>query len=273
VKELNQYDERIVASGFDAVAARYGEVVFLRRAAEFLVDSISCADPTQALDVATGPGTAAVLLAQRLPSSWVTGIDISSDMIAMARERTESIALKNVSFTTGSATALPFEADRFDLVICSNAIYYMPDFAQAVGEWTRVLRPGGRLAFSTFGTGMLEPMSSLFDAAIRAHGILVPQPTPLYRLTSPDKCRSLLEDAGLDCVRIQSRQLGYWISDVEDWWTTMMSTGFRLLVASLDDEQRKAFEREHKRLVADHVVERGLWVDVPAIVAMGTSPS
>jgi ubiquinone/menaquinone biosynthesis C-methylase UbiE len=273
VKELNQYDQQIVAPGFDAVAARYGEVVFLRRAAAFLVDSIPRAALTQALDVATGPGTAAVLLAQRLPGPWVTGIDISSNMIAIARARAESMALKNVSFTTGSATALPFEAERFDLVICSNAIYYMPDFAQAVGEWSRVLRPGGRLAFSTFGTGMLEPMSSLFDSGIRTHGILVPKPTPLYRLTSPDECRRLLEDAGLDHVRIQERQLGYWISDVEAWWTTMMSTGFRLLVASLDDEQRKAFEREHKQLVAEHIVERGLWMDVPVIVATGTWPS
>jgi arsenite methyltransferase len=273
MRELDQYDEAVVAGAFDTVAARYGEVAFLRRAAEMLADTVGPPPPeARVLDVATGPGTAALIVAARAPDARVVGLDVAPDMVARASARALAEGLANTRFVVGSALAPPFEAGSFDLVLCASAIYYMPDLVAAVRAWREVLAPGGRLAFSTFADGALEPMSSLFDARVRAAGIAVPQPTPLYRLTSPDACSQLLEAAGLTEVRVARRQLGYFAPDVDHWWQVVMSTGFRLLVEALDRPGREAFEQAHREEVARHQTDRGLWVNVPVIVAHGRVP-
>jgi hypothetical protein len=147
----------------------------------------------------------------------------------------------------------------------------MADFHGALREWARVLRPGGQLSFSTYGVGVLEPMSSLFDSRIRSHGIAVPQPTPLYRLNRAEACQELLHSVGLMDATTQESQLGYWVPDEDAWWRMLMSTGFQALVAMLPAGERQEFEREHKREVKPHVTTRGLWIDVPVIVARGST--
>lgn len=272
MQQLDQYDERFVEGGFDAVAARYGEVPFLRGAAALLVEAVVQRPLTRALDIATGPGTSALLLASKAPGCDVVGIDVAPGMVAQAMQRSEQIGLSNAHFQVASALSLPFDSESFDAVFCSSAIYYMADFDAAVREWQRTLRPGGVLAFSTFGAGVLEPMASLFDARVRAHGIVVPQPTPLYRLNQVDACQQLLERAGLIEVATREQQVGYWVRDEEIWWRTLMSTGFQALVAALNPGERQEFERAHKSEVREHVTERGLWINAPVVVACGRRP-
>jgi SAM-dependent methyltransferase len=202
----------------------------------------------------------------------VVGLDIAPDMVARAAARATAEGIENARFVVGSALAPPFAACSFDLVVCSSAIYYMPDLLAAVRAWTGVLSPGGTLAFSTFADGALEPMSGLFDARVAASGTAVPQPTPLYRLTTAEACSQLLEAAGLTEVRVARRQLGYFAPDVDHWWQIVMSTGFRLLVEALDRPGREAFERAHRDEVARHRTDRGLWINVPVLVAHGRLP-
>lgn len=270
MRQVDQYDERFVERGFDAVAESYGEVSFLRRAAESLVDAVGSRPLARVLDVATGPGTAALLMARKMSECEVVGIDIAPGMVAAATDRAQRLRLSNARFEVASALSLPFEDGRFDAVVCSSAIYYMADFENALREWSRVLHARGVLAFSTFGAGVLEPMSGLFDARIRAQGIVVPRPTPLYRLNHAQACRDLLRSVGLTDVTVREQQLGYWIRSEEDWWNIVMNTGFQALVAKLEPEERDDFERAHKAEVRAHATERGLWVDVPVLVACGT---
>jgi ubiquinone/menaquinone biosynthesis C-methylase UbiE len=269
MRQIDQYDESFVEESFDAVAVDYGEVLFLRRAAEALVE-IACRRPlTRVLDVATGPGTSALMVASSAQDCLVTGIDVAPGMVEAATRRARHLGLTRVDFQVASALALPFEDGSFDAVLCSSAIYYMADFDSALREWMRVLRPGGQLGFSTYGVGVLEPMSSLFDGRIRSHGIAVPQPTPLYRLNQAAVCRDLLQSVGLVDVTTRERQLGYWVPDEGAWWRIVMSTGFQALVAMLPARERQEFEREHKHEVNPYVTARGLWIDVPVIVASG----
>lgn len=272
LQHIDQYDEAFVERGFDAVAAEYGEVLFLRRAAEALIDVVCHRPLKRLLDVATGPGTSALLAAGKRPDCEVTGIDVAPAMVAAATRRAGLLGLSQARFQVASALSLPFERGSFDAVCCSNAIYYMPDFASALREWSRVLRPGGLLAFSTYGVGVLEPMSRLFDARMRAHGVVVPQPTPLYRLNQTSTCEELLHRVGLSDVTAHERQLGYWVRDEDAWWRMLMCTGFQALVAMLDPSARQDFEHAHKAEVKAHVSARGLWIDVPVIVASGRVP-
>lgn len=76
----------------------------------------------------------------------LTGIDISDSMIAIAKENCKAgVAEGKVHLQTGSATALPFDPARFDVVVCSGLVEYLSDDEGWTGEVKKVLKPGGIL--------------------------------------------------------------------------------------------------------------------------------
>ncbi len=93
-------------------------------------------DPERALDIGTGLGDGALLIAREFPHARVRGIDISEEMIRRAQNRIGLDPEGRVAFKVADAAKLPFEDESFDLVAQLN----MPPF---FAELARVLRPGG----------------------------------------------------------------------------------------------------------------------------------
>jgi SAM-dependent methyltransferase len=92
--------------------------------------------PERALDIGTGLGDGALLIAREFPQARVRGIDISEEMVRAAQARIGLDPEGRVAFKVGDASALPYDDDSFDLVVQLN----MPPF---FAEIARVLRPGG----------------------------------------------------------------------------------------------------------------------------------
>lgn len=106
--------------------------------------------PGVAVDAGCGTGRHAAHLASL--GHAVIGVDASPEMLLLARERVPA-----ADFRTGDLRALPVEDDVADLVVCALALSHLPDL-DAVGELTRVLKPGGTLVLSNphpFATGVL----------------------------------------------------------------------------------------------------------------------
>lgn len=101
----------------------------------------------QVLDVACGTGVVALTAARR--GAKVTGIDLTPELIARAKENAALTRL-DVAFREGDAEALPFEDARFDVVLSQFGHMFAPRPEVAVREMLRVLKPGGTLAFSTW---------------------------------------------------------------------------------------------------------------------------
>jgi len=99
----------------------------------------------RALDIGTGTGQFAVYLARG--GFDVTGIDISAAMIAEARRYAADQRLQ-INFMTGDAESLDFADRTFDVVVSRNLLWTLPRPYQALMEWRRVLKPGGRLMLS-----------------------------------------------------------------------------------------------------------------------------
>jgi ubiquinone/menaquinone biosynthesis C-methylase UbiE len=93
-------------------------------------------EPERALDLGTGLGDGALLIAREFPHARVRGVDISEEMIRRAKDRIGLDPEGRVAFKVADAAELPFEEDSFDLVAQLN----MPPF---FAEMARVLRPGG----------------------------------------------------------------------------------------------------------------------------------
>ncbi|WP_159943353.1 MULTISPECIES: class I SAM-dependent methyltransferase [unclassified Nocardiopsis] len=138
------------AYGTDAVALLLGEsyhpggLALTRR----LADSLAPAPGARVLDVASGPGTTARLLAAEY-GARVDGVDLGPATVATARAVTERAGLADrVRFHEGDAERLPFAAGTFDALVCECALCTFPDKEAAAAEFARVLRPGGRVGIT-----------------------------------------------------------------------------------------------------------------------------
>lgn len=98
--------------------------------------------PERALDVGTGTGEAALLLAREFPRASVRGVDLAPEMIRAAESKVGLDPEGRIAFRVGDAAALPWPGESFDLVAQLN----MPVF---FAEVSRVLRPGGHVVVAS----------------------------------------------------------------------------------------------------------------------------
>lgn len=95
------------------------------------------------LDVATAAGHTALALAPH--AAHVTGVDLTPEMLEVARKQAAQKSITNVTFAEADAERLPFADGHFDVVTCRIAAHHFPDVAAFCAEAARVLKPGGRL--------------------------------------------------------------------------------------------------------------------------------
>jgi ubiquinone/menaquinone biosynthesis C-methylase UbiE len=111
------------------------------------------------LDVASGPGTTALLLAEEF-GVQVDGVDLGETSVARARAAATERGLSGpVHFQVGDAERIPFGDATFDAVVCECAFCTFPAKSVAAAEFARVLRPGGRVGLTdvTLDPGRLDP--------------------------------------------------------------------------------------------------------------------
>jgi ubiquinone/menaquinone biosynthesis C-methylase UbiE len=125
-------------------------------------------EPERALDIGTGTGAAALLLAREFPQARVRGVDLAEGMIEQAKKRIGLDPEGRVAFRVADASALPWPEESFDLVTMLNT----PPF---FSEIARVLRPGGHAVIAaSFGpaTPFYTP-ESVLRRGFRRHGLEV----------------------------------------------------------------------------------------------------
>ncbi|MSO85455.1 MAG: metalloregulator ArsR/SmtB family transcription factor [Rhodospirillales bacterium] len=108
------------------------------------------------LDIGTGTGRVLELLGPL--SSRCEGIDLSHDMLTLARATLDRAGLAQGSVRHGDIHGLPYGHDSFDVAVIHQVLHFLADPARAVAEAARVLRPGGRLAIADFAPHVVEEL-------------------------------------------------------------------------------------------------------------------
>jgi arsenite methyltransferase len=123
-----------------------------------LVASLGCGNPTAlidirdgetVLDLGSGGGIDVFLSARRVgPSGKVYGLDMTDEMLELARDNQRKAGVQNVEFLKGDIEAIPLPSNSVDVVISNCVINLAPDKSQVLAEAFRVLKPGGRFGVS-----------------------------------------------------------------------------------------------------------------------------
>lgn len=99
------------------------------------------------LDVGTGKGRFAIAFALS-GAKWVTGLDLSQEMLNIGAERAEAVGHKDITFELGDAENLRYQDESFDIVCCMQTFEFLPNPEEALREFVRVCKRGGVLVVS-----------------------------------------------------------------------------------------------------------------------------
>lgn len=175
------------------------------------------------MDACCGTGASALPAAQLVGvSGRVIGVDLAEPALALALARTKarSRSLRNVDFQAVDVENTGLPSGSFDAVVCVFGVFFLPDMAGAVAEMWRLVRPGGVLAITVWGSGWLEPATTGFWAAVEVERPdLVGGFRPWTRVTDPDALSELLRDGGAISATVEAEPGVHPLADPADWWT------------------------------------------------------
>ena len=203
------------------------------RVAARLVDLATPAKGEEVLDVGTGTGLVAHLVAPRVHPGQVIGIDLSENMLSIARARGADPAARkgrNLQFVGMAAEHLVFRPSTFDLVTMGEALAYFADPATALDEAGRVLRAGGRLAVSVQRRSLNTRAQDLFFQGLgplaRRHYLSLPRySSERARFGEPDVLPRLLDAAGFETVKMTEMVTGGRTGTAREWTELMAGAG------------------------------------------------
>jgi SAM-dependent methyltransferase len=199
------------------------------------------------LDLGAGTGAVALMAAPLVaPGGQVIGIDISAEMLALARRRAAEAKFSNISIQEGRAEAIPAEDGAFDAVLSSLVLMYALDRAAAAREIARVLRPGGRFVAAAWA-GPERCDIVLFQ---QIAGRFAPPPAPGVgpgALADPAPFLAQLADAGI-AAGVETETLGFEFADFASAWEVLAG----VTAANLPPERQQE---------AQAAVQAAMWPD------------
>ena len=127
--------------------------------------------------------------------------------------------------------------------------------------------------FTAFGTRAFQPMMERLLTRLEHFSVVSAgdeTAVAAKRLTEPNCCRELLNQAGLGQIEVATEQLGYHVKDETLWWDVLWNSGMRGRLEKISVSEREPFRAAHLAEVRPLLTDKGLWLDVETHFASGT---
>jgi ubiquinone/menaquinone biosynthesis C-methylase UbiE len=260
-KAAGQYD-----LGFGAVTSQ---------AVDSLLHAVAARSGVRLLDIACGPGYVAASAA-RLGCS-VVGIDFSSEMIALAKEMLQH-ANPDIEFREGDAENLELPGSSFDAVVMNFGMLHLALPDKAIAEAFRVLRPGGRYAFTVWDA---PPKTAGFEIvldAVRTHGnmnVSLPDGPPFFRFSDPFESARSLKEVGFENIKTVVVPQVWKLKAGADLFRTMRRAAVRTaaLLNMQSPEALAKIEKEISERAEQYRTQGGIELPMPAMLTSAARPA
>jgi ubiquinone/menaquinone biosynthesis C-methylase UbiE len=263
-------------SGWQRVADKYDSTfaTSTRQFIPFLLDAAEVGERMSILDVGCGPGYVSAAAAGR--GATPIGLDFSGEMVAIARQK-----FPGIKFHEGDAQNLPFADSTFDCVLASFALLHLTDPERGCAEACRVLKPGGRFAFTTWARKEENLFLQLVDDAVRAHADLevgLPPGPPYYLFEGEEEFRNALERAGFEraTMKFNRRTIDWQVPTARFVFDAELNAGVRMggLLAKQTPEALNAIRSAIQDAVRAYAKRDGFAIPKSAyVVAIAKSKS
>lgn len=220
------------------------------------IERLGLREGNRVLDVCSGTGASALPAARKVGAAGrVVAVDLAEKLLARAAEKAKADGLENLEFRVDDMLALAYPDGYFDAVVCVFGIFFVPDMATAVRELWRQVRPGGRLAITTWGPELFEPANtSLWQAIRHQRPDLYKDFNPWDRISTPEGLLEMLASAGLTEVDTFAEDATHALSEPEDWWILAMGSGYRGTLEQLNGEQLQKVKQANLHQLASQSV-------------------
>jgi SAM-dependent methyltransferase len=267
--DLDAFDA-FEAAGWEEKAAAYERFfgVITSRVVEPLLAAASVAVGTRVLDVATGPGWVAAQAAERGAS--VVGVDVAEAMIARARS-----AHPELDFRQPDAHELPFGDASFDAVVGNLAVMHLSRPERAMGEFARVLRPGGRLALTAWAHPSQHRLAGVFVDALAQARAMPPADLPpgpdFFRFSDDEEFAAALRQQGLASPAATAITFVVRFASADELWNGMLDATVRVaaLITLQPEEVRQRIRAAFDRVAGGY--RRGDVLEVPVAVKLAAA--
>jgi ubiquinone/menaquinone biosynthesis C-methylase UbiE len=240
---------------YNAAADSYDDTAnsFWERFGRRTIERLHLQPGARVLDVCCGSGASAIAAAQKVgPEGFVLGIDLAEKLLERARSKATKHGLLNVEFRVGDMLDLRVPRLEFDAVVCVFGIFFVPDMRAGVRALRQVVRPGGKLAITTWGPRWFEPATTAFWNAIReVRPDLYKGFNPWDRICDPRSVRALLADAGIQQAEVIAEAGKHPIPSPQAWWSAVLGSGYRGTLDQLDAKSRQRVRTANLTYIRD----------------------
>lgn len=232
---LSPADQRAaMAALFDRASATYDDVgvEFFTPVGRALVAAVGLRPGDRVLDVGCGRGACLFPAAEMVgPNGRVLGIDLAPGMVRATAAEAASRKFHQIGVEVRDAAQPELAPDSFDAVLASLVLFFLPDPAAALRAWAGGLRPGGRLALSTFGPSdtRWDSMDAVAQEHTGATGTTRPPGAGDGPFASSVRLGALVAEAGFTDVQSDEQVQEVRFADGSQWWDWQWSTGARLV--------------------------------------------
>jgi len=255
-----------------SVVAKYHEHIsgVTTQSVEALLDAAGIRSGSRVLDIATGAGYIAGAAAQR--GADAIGIDFSAAQVGMARDRYPA-----VRFEQADAEALPFDPQCFNAVVNGFGMCHFPNPDVALREAFRVLKSGGRVAFTVWDIPERAVGFGAIYAAVRTHGSMdvgLPPGPNFFLLSDPEQSTKALLAAGFVSPSCRQVPQVWRVSDPDKVFQSITEGGVRAAatIRAQTPAAREAIRAAVRDAVAAYRRGDSYEVPMPATLATAVKP-